>query len=160
MDVEVKMIPHRERRQAGSRDQHLEPVTGRTRDNLPNPVAAASNPYVPVNMPTISDLFEMFDFNAGDDDLSLLKGRPARLICILRTDQLSRRSWSDGSETSSGQEEAVFERTASWHWRTWRCGSNSPCGRRASHGRGLRRRTGSSGFSYRGCGRAGDIRCR
>ena len=68
MDVEVKMVPHRERRQAGSRDQHLEPLTGRTRDNLPNPVTAASNPYVPVNMPAISDLFEMFDFNAGDDD--------------------------------------------------------------------------------------------
>src|SRR5436309_2274704 len=61
--------------------------------------------------------------------LSLLKSRPARLICILRTDQLSSRSWSDGSESSSGQEEAVFERTAR-RWRTWRCGSNSPCGRR------------------------------
>jgi hypothetical protein len=30
-------------------------------------------------------------------ELSLLKSRPSRLICILRTDPLSRRSWSDGS---------------------------------------------------------------
>ena len=50
------------------RNWHLKSLTGRSRDNLPNPVAAASNPYVPVNMPAISDLFEMFDFNAGDDD--------------------------------------------------------------------------------------------
>jgi SAM-dependent methyltransferase len=35
-------------------------------------------------------------------EVSLLKSRPARLICILRTDPLSRRSWSDGSESFSG----------------------------------------------------------
>jgi phospholipase C len=52
------------------RNWHLKPLTGRSRDNLPNPVVAAGNPYVPLNMPAISDLFEMFDFNgkdAGDD---------------------------------------------------------------------------------------------
>ena len=32
------------------------------RDNLPNPIAARSNPYVPVNQPAIGDLFDMFDF--------------------------------------------------------------------------------------------------
>jgi len=32
------------------------------RDNLPNPVATRSNPYVPLNQPAIGDLFDMFDF--------------------------------------------------------------------------------------------------
>jgi phospholipase C len=37
-------------------------VTGRSRDNFPNPVTAPSNPYVPVNSPAIGDLFSLFDF--------------------------------------------------------------------------------------------------
>jgi phospholipase C len=45
------------------RNWHLRPLTERSRDNLPNPVTAASNPYVPVNMPAITDLFDMFDFD-------------------------------------------------------------------------------------------------
>jgi phospholipase C len=32
------------------------------RDNLPNPVATRSNPYVPLNQPAIGDLFDMFEF--------------------------------------------------------------------------------------------------
>jgi phospholipase C len=47
------------------RNWFLKPVTGRSRDNLPNPVTLRGNPYVPVNMPAIGDLFDMFDF---DDD--------------------------------------------------------------------------------------------
>jgi phospholipase C len=38
-------------------------LTGRSRDNLPNPVMNAANPYVPVNMPAVGDLFDMFDFD-------------------------------------------------------------------------------------------------
>ena len=34
-----------------------------SRDNLPNPLATRSNPYVPVNQPAIGDLFDMFDFD-------------------------------------------------------------------------------------------------
>jgi phospholipase C len=41
----------------------LTPLTGRSRDNLPNPVAAADNPYVPTNSPAIGDLMDMFDFH-------------------------------------------------------------------------------------------------
>ena len=37
-------------------------VTGRSRDNFPNPVSAAGNPYVPTNSPAIGDLFDMFNF--------------------------------------------------------------------------------------------------
>jgi hypothetical protein len=37
----------------------------RTFDNVPNPLATAGNPYVPLNMPAIGDLFDMFDFH-GD----------------------------------------------------------------------------------------------
>ena len=39
--------------------------------------------------------------------VSLLKSHPPRSICIRRTDRLFRRSWSDGSESSLGQSEAV-----------------------------------------------------
>jgi phospholipase C len=44
------------------RNWHLTPLTGRSRDNLPNPRADKDNPYVPVNSPAIGDLFDMFDF--------------------------------------------------------------------------------------------------
>jgi phospholipase C len=37
-------------------------VTHRSRDNLPNPVPEASNPYVPANTPAIGDLFDLFSF--------------------------------------------------------------------------------------------------
>jgi phospholipase C len=50
------------------RNWRLRPLTARSRDNLPNPVMAASNPYVPLNMPAIGDLFEMFDFGDDQDD--------------------------------------------------------------------------------------------
>ena len=36
----------------------MEPLTGRSRDNLPNPVADDDNPYVPTNAPAIGDLFD------------------------------------------------------------------------------------------------------
>ena len=38
------------------------PVTSRSRDNFPNPVASKANPYVPVNRPAIGDLMDMFTF--------------------------------------------------------------------------------------------------
>ncbi len=44
----------------------LETVTSRSRDNFPNPVTAQWNPYVPVNTPAISDLFELFNFGPGE----------------------------------------------------------------------------------------------
>jgi phospholipase C len=40
---------------------HLSPITGRSRDNLPNP-KTASNPYIPVNSPAIGDLTDLFSF--------------------------------------------------------------------------------------------------
>ena len=47
------------------RNWRLAPLTARSRDNLPNPVRHERNPYVPANMPALSDLFSMFNF---DDD--------------------------------------------------------------------------------------------
>jgi phospholipase C len=44
------------------RNWGLPPLTLRSRDNLPNPILNASNPYVPVNIPAIGDLFDMFQF--------------------------------------------------------------------------------------------------
>jgi|HubBroStandDraft_1064217.scaffolds.fasta_scaffold00015_84 phospholipase C len=44
------------------RNWSLGPITSRSRDNLPNPVATAENPYVPTNRPAIDDLFDLFNF--------------------------------------------------------------------------------------------------
>ena len=44
------------------RNWGLSPITGRSRDNLPNPLVS-SNPYVPVNSPALGDMFDMFNFN-------------------------------------------------------------------------------------------------
>jgi phospholipase C len=44
------------------RNWDLDPVTSRSRDNLPNPKASKDNPYVPLNSPAISDLMDLFDF--------------------------------------------------------------------------------------------------
>jgi len=46
------------------RNWNLKPVSNRSRDNLPNPVVADANPYVPTNTPAIGDLFDMFNFTA------------------------------------------------------------------------------------------------
>jgi phospholipase C len=40
----------------------LSPISGRSRDNLPNPIVG-SNPYVPTNGPAIGDLTGLFNFN-------------------------------------------------------------------------------------------------
>jgi len=40
----------------------LPPVTARSRDNFPNPVATEDNPYVPTNSPALDDLMSMFVF--------------------------------------------------------------------------------------------------
>jgi len=50
------------------RNWFLKPLTARSRDNLPNPVSTLASPYVPKNMPALSDLFDMFDFPDGDHD--------------------------------------------------------------------------------------------
>jgi phospholipase C len=44
------------------RNWSLAPITGRSRDNLPNPIVNATDPWVPTNMPALTDLFDMFDF--------------------------------------------------------------------------------------------------
>jgi phospholipase C len=44
------------------RNWSLGKITTRSRDNLPNPTAAAGNPYVPTNTPAIGDLFDLFSF--------------------------------------------------------------------------------------------------
>jgi phospholipase C len=49
------------------RNWHLGPLSQRSRDTLPNPRAADDNPYVPMNMPAIGDLFDMFDFHHAHD---------------------------------------------------------------------------------------------
>ncbi len=47
------------------RNWNLPPVSHRSRDNFPNPIAGPGNPYVPVNSPAIGDLFDFFDFGPG-----------------------------------------------------------------------------------------------
>ena len=41
----------------------LKPLTDRSRDNFPNPITAANNPYVPQNSPAIGDLTDLFNFS-------------------------------------------------------------------------------------------------
>jgi len=43
------------------RNWSLPPITRRSRDNHPNPITEA-NPYIPVNSPALSDLWDLFDF--------------------------------------------------------------------------------------------------
>ncbi len=40
----------------------LKPISGRSRDNLPDPITAANNPYVPTNSPALGDLTSAFQF--------------------------------------------------------------------------------------------------
>jgi len=47
------------------RNWGLKPLTGRSRDNLPNPIVEDDNPYVPLNSPALGDLFDMFHFDRG-----------------------------------------------------------------------------------------------
>jgi len=47
------------------RNWGLRPLTFRSRDNFPNPISFPWNPYVPVNSPAISDLFDLFHFPRG-----------------------------------------------------------------------------------------------
>jgi len=48
------------------RNWRLQPLTARSRDNLPNPRMSHHNPYVPVNGPAIGDLFDMFELDSHD----------------------------------------------------------------------------------------------
>jgi phospholipase C len=42
-------------------------LSDRSRDNLRNPQADDDNPYVPINMPAIGDLFDLFNFDRGQE---------------------------------------------------------------------------------------------
>jgi phospholipase C len=44
------------------RNWNLNPITRRSRDNFPNPIATPDNPYVPLNSPALDDLFDLFSF--------------------------------------------------------------------------------------------------
>ena len=50
------------------RNWNLPTISGRSRDNLANPVTADDNPYVPRNTPAIGDLFDLFDFDHHHGD--------------------------------------------------------------------------------------------
>jgi phospholipase C len=45
------------------RNWALPTITHRSRDNFPNPVTEWGNPYVPLNSPALSDLFDFFDID-------------------------------------------------------------------------------------------------
>jgi acid phosphatase len=51
----------------------LAPLSGRSRDNLPNPIPSF-NPYIPANGPAVGDLMNMFDFHhgRGKDNIQLI----------------------------------------------------------------------------------------
>jgi phospholipase C len=41
---------------------HLDPISARSRDHLPNPIVDPSDRYVPANRPAIGDLMSLFQF--------------------------------------------------------------------------------------------------
>ncbi|MEI9985425.1 MAG: alkaline phosphatase family protein [Aliidongia sp.] len=45
------------------RNWDLGKISPRSRDNLANPIMSPANPYVPINMPAIGDLFDLFSFD-------------------------------------------------------------------------------------------------
>jgi phospholipase C len=45
------------------RNWKLQPLTNRSRDNLPNPTFKKNNAYVPTNSPALADMFDAFDFS-------------------------------------------------------------------------------------------------
>ena len=49
------------------RNWKLQPLTRRSRDNFPNPIADGDDPYVPRNSPAIGDLFDLFQFDRDRD---------------------------------------------------------------------------------------------
>jgi phospholipase C len=49
------------------RNWNLRPLTNRSRDNFPNPIAFEDDPYVPLNSPAIGDLFDLFHFDRDHD---------------------------------------------------------------------------------------------
>jgi phospholipase C len=49
------------------RNWKLQPLSDRSRDNLPNPTYAHGNKYVPTNSPALADLFDAFDFSKAVD---------------------------------------------------------------------------------------------
>ena len=49
------------------RNWNLKPLTRRSRDNFPNPIADREDPYVPLNSPALGDLFDIFGFDHGHD---------------------------------------------------------------------------------------------
>jgi phospholipase C len=55
------------------RNWHLQPLTDRSRDNLPNPTVKKSNLYVPTNMPALDDLFDCFDFTSAPNNQPYLQ---------------------------------------------------------------------------------------
>ena len=50
----------------------LPPLSSRSRDNLPNPVASKENTYAPENAPAIGDLRGMFNFAHRRNDAPLI----------------------------------------------------------------------------------------
>ncbi|HKD50917.1 MAG TPA: alkaline phosphatase family protein [Candidatus Acidoferrum sp.] len=48
------------------RNWGLKPLTARSRDNFPNPVVEDDNSYVPLNSPALGDLFDLFNFDQGN----------------------------------------------------------------------------------------------
>ncbi len=49
------------------RNWKLRPLSKRSRDNLPNPVAHKRNPYQPRNAPAVGDLMNLFEFDAKNE---------------------------------------------------------------------------------------------
>ncbi len=61
------------------RNWRLRPLSRRSLDNLPNPRSRRGNPYVPVNRPSIGDMFDYFNFSRRVATVASVPASPAPL---------------------------------------------------------------------------------
>jgi acid phosphatase len=57
----------------------LRPLSSTSLDNLPNPIARASNPYVPINGPAIGNLMTLFDFDRTAREINTERAELVRM---------------------------------------------------------------------------------
>ena len=59
------------------RNWGLPPLSSRSEDRLPNPVASPGDPYVPTDRPAVGDLFDMFNFASAPAAPAAVPKQPA-----------------------------------------------------------------------------------
>jgi phospholipase C len=69
------------------RNWNLSPLSGRSLDQLPDPVSRRNNPYVPTNSPAIGDLFDLFNFHHAHRLTAVARTHEARVDARVHRDR-------------------------------------------------------------------------